>query len=315
MKTELVCAALLFSVMIFTPCVALKKNPPLQENPPVYSVEDTGYEEPSVSVLNIYDGSVFSVPMEEYLLGVVLAEMPASFESEALKAQSVAARTYTRGKLDAPSHENADICMAASCCQAYIYPSLYEGGDENLKKVKNAVDETRGKIMTYNSEPVLAVFHSMSAGKTEDAENVWGESVPYLKSADSPGEEAVDRFETTYTISFSEFADKIKSAAPDSSLSSPSDIKKPVYTSAGYVSSVEIGGHTFKGTEIRTLFSLRSAAFTISADDDLVTFTVKGYGHGVGMSQYGANVLAKDGKSYEEILKHYYSGVDIETIH
>lgn len=309
MKTELICASLLFSAMVFMPC--LTYVPAIEEAHPSPAKEII-YEEPSVSVLNIYDGSVFSVPMEEYLLGVVLAEMPASFEEEALKAQSVAARTYTKGKLDSPAHENADICMAASCCQAYIYPSLYEGGEENLLKVKAAVDDTKGEIMTYENEPVLAVFHSMSAGKTEDAENVWGNSVPYLKSAESSGEESVDRFETSITISFSEFMNKVNSEG--AKLSSPSDIGKPLLSDAGYVKSIIIGGKCFKGTEIRSLFSLRSAAFTITADDALVTFSVKGFGHGVGMSQHGANVLAKEGKSYEEILKHYYKGVDIEII-
>lgn len=306
MKTELICASLLFSAMVFTPC--LTYIPTMEDAPPPI-VEESPYEEPSVSVLNIYDGSVFSVPMEEYLLGVVLAEMPASFDVEALKAQSVAARTYTKGKLDAPAHENADICMSASCCQAYIYPTLYEGGEDNLKKVKKAVDSTRGEIMTHQGEPVLAVFHAMSAGKTEDAENVWGNAVPYLKSAESFGEKEVDRFETTYTISFSEFCKTVNSA-----VSSPSDIKSPVLSEAGYVKTIKIGNRNFTGSEIRSLFSLRSSAFSIKADENLVTFTVKGYGHGVGMSQHGANVLAKEGKSYDEILKHYYTGVDIETI-
>ncbi len=310
MKSKLICISLIFISMVFLPLSLY--TPPDNKNEQIIQGEEIPYTEPSVSVLNIYDGSVFSVPMEEYLLGVVLAEMPASFETEALKAQSVAARTYTKGKLDSPAHENADICMAASCCQAYIYPSLYEGGKENLIKVKDAVDGTRGKIMTYENEPVLAVFHSMSAGKTEDAENVWGEKVPYLKSAESFGEENIDRFETSVTISFSEFRNKVNSEG--ASVSSPSDIGNADISEAGYVKSIIIGGKSFKGTDIRSLFSLRSAAFTITADDALVTFSVKGYGHGVGMSQHGANVLAKEGKSYDEILKHYYSGVEIETI-
>ncbi len=308
MKTELICASIIFSVMVFTPCLSgLPKKPE-----PVALTEEIIYEEPSVSVLNVYDGSVFTLPMEEYLLGVVLAEMPASFQDEALKAQSVAARTYTQKKLSSPTHENADICMAASCCQAYIFPDLYEGDDVSLAKVKKAVDETRGEIMTYKDEPVLAVFHSMSAGKTEDAENVWGSSVPYLKSAESFGEEEVDRFESTLTISFTEFKSKLNSMG--ASVNSPSDIGKAELTDAGYVKSITIGAHSFKGSEIRSLFSLRSSAFTISADEELVTFSVKGYGHGVGMSQHGANILAKEGKTYDEILKHYYNGVEIETI-
>ena len=138
---------------------------------------------------------------------------------------------------------------------------------------------------------------------------MWGNAVPYLKSAESRGEETVDRFETTYTISFSEFCKTV-----NSEVTSPSDIKEPVLSDAGYVKNIKIGNRNFTGSEIRSLFSLRSASFTVSADENLVTFTVKGYGHGVGMSQHGANVLAKEGKSYDEILKHYYTGVEIETI-
>ena len=306
MRTELLCAGLILTTMIFSPCLAGQSTThPIQPLKESVSPE----KEISVTVLNVYDNSTFEVPMEEYLLGVVLAEMPASFDVEALKAQSVAARTYTVDKIRTPSHENADICMSASCCQAYIYPTLYEGGEDNLKQVKKAVDETRGEIMTHQGEPVLAVFHAMSAGKTEDAENVWGESVPYLKSAESFGEKEVDRFETTYTISFSEFC-----KAVNSKVTSPSDIKSPVLSEAGYVKTIKIGNRNFTGSEIRSLFSLRSASFTVSADENLVTFTVKGYGHGVGMSQHGANVLAKEGWDYKKILTHYYTGVDIELI-
>ena len=306
MKSKTLCISIIFIAMVFLP-LTLSEKP--ETTPTPEAIQKESYEEPSVSVLNIYDGSVFSVPMEEYLLGVVLAEMPASFEDEALKAQSVAARTYTVDKMQNSSHENADVCMAASCCQAYTYPTLYDGGEDNLKKVKNAVNETKGEIMTHQGEPVLAVFHAISAGKTEDAENVWGESVPYLKSAESKGEEAVDRFETTYSISFSEFCKIVKSG-----VSSPSDIKTPALSKAGYVKTIEIGNRTFTGSEIRSLFSLRSSAFSIEADENLVTFTVKGYGHGVGMSQHGANILAKEGWDYKKILTHYYTGVDIELI-
>ena len=306
MRAELFFAGLILTTMIFSPCLAGKST--ASPIPPSADFADTS-KEITVKVLNVYDNSTFDVPMEEYLLGVVLGEMPASFEGEALKAQSVAARTYTVDKMQNPSHENADVCMAASCCQAYVYPTLYDGGEDNLLKVKNAVDETKGEIMTYKSEPVLAVFHAMSAGKTEDAENVWGNAVPYLKSAESKGEETVDRFETTYTISFSEFCRIV-----NSSVSSPSDIKAPTLSKAGYVKTIEIGNRTFTGSEIRSLFSLRSSAFSIKADENLVTFTVKGYGHGVGMSQHGANVLAKDGWDYKKILTHYYTGVDIELI-
>ncbi len=298
---------ILFCSMLLFPCITHKGS---AENE---TVETISYIEPDISVLNTYDNSTFSIPLESYLIGVVLAEMPASFESEALKAQSVAARTYAADKLSSPAHENADICMDSTCCCAYIYPSLYEGGQDNLIKVKNAVEDTKGEILTFEGEPILAVFHSMSAGKTEDAKNVWGNDVPYLKSTDSPLEESAEKFETEVFVSREEWSEKIKSAAK-ATLSDVFNISDTVYTPSGYVSTLNIGGVSFKGSEIRSLFSLRSSSFTITQNEEGITFKVKGYGHGVGLSQHGANLLARDGKDYKEILSTYYSGVTLEIL-
>ncbi len=310
MKQAAFLLSLLFCSMFLFPCIT---NEEIQKNEPLKTDPYTSYQEPTINVLNTYDNSVFSIPLESYLIGVVLAEMPASFEAEALKAQSVAARTYAIDKLSSPSHENAHICMDSTCCCAYIYPSLYEGGTDNLSKVKNAVEDTRGEILTYDNQPILAAFHSMSAGKTEDAKNVWGKDVPYLKSVDSPMEVNADKFETEVFISLSDWSEKIKSAAKDATLSDVFDIKNIVYTPSGYVSSMEIGGVSFKGSMIRSLFSLRSSAFTLSLSDSGVTFKVKGFGHGVGLSQHGANLMAKEGKSYEDILSSYYTGVTLSV--
>jgi stage II sporulation protein D len=158
----------------------------------------------------------------------------------------------------------------------------------------------------------MAVFHSMGGGKTENSEDVWGQSIPYLVSVSSPGEEVGVNYETTLTVSFDEFKSTILSAHPEAQISSPSDVSEPILTEGNHVKSMIIGGVTLSGTEIRSLFSLRSTMFQISFYENNVTFSVIGYGHGVGMSQYGANAMAKNGKSYREILSHYYSGTTLE---
>lgn len=311
MKQSAFLLSLLFCSMFFFPCIT---NNEISKNDPLKTDLSSSYSEPTINVLNVYDNSVFSIPLESYLIGVVLAEMPASFEEEALKSQSVAARTYAAQKLSSPGHENANICMNSTCCCAYIYPSLYEGGEDNLIKVKNAVESTKGEILTFNDEPILAVFHAMSAGKTEDAKNVWGNDVPYLKAVDSSLETSLDKFNTEVFVSRDEWSEKIKSAAKDATLSDVSDIRDINYSPSGYVTDLKIGGVLFSGSEIRSLFSLRSSAFTIVIKDDGVVFTVKGFGHGVGLSQHGANQLAKEGLTYREILNTYYKDVSLKIL-
>lgn len=270
----------------------------------------------TVSVLNVSDGSVSEMDMEEYIVGVVAAEMPASFELEALKAQAVAARTYTIYKSSSQDHE-ADVCTDSTHCQAYLTDDQMrenwgDGYDTYLEKIRTAVSETSGEYLTYEGEPVMAVFHSMGGGNTENSADVWGQSVPYLVSVSSPGEEVAENYNTTLTITFDEFKTKILSAHPEASISSPMDISEPVLTEGGHVKSMIIGGASVSGTELRSLFSLRSTMFSLSFSDNNVTFSVTGYGHGVGMSQYGANAMAKEGKTYQEILSHYYSGTTLE---
>lgn len=311
MKRTVWMLSLIFCSMFLFPCITNKDQ---SENSNSFIDSVIKYEEPQISVINTLDNSVFTIPLETYLTGVVLAEMPASFEIEALKAQSVAARTYAVDKLSSSPHEDADICTDSTCCCAYISPVMYDGGADNLKKVENAVKETKGEILTFNDEPILAVFHSMSAGKTEDAKNVWGKDIPYLKSVDSPLEVMSDNFESEVFVPITDWNEKIKSAAKDAALKDTLDIKNIEYTPSGYVSTIDIGGYSFKGSQIRSLFTLRSSAFTISSDEKGITFKVNGFGHGVGLSQHGANLLAKEGKNYQDILTTYYSGVTLSNM-
>lgn len=267
------------------------------------------------------EDTVKTMDLNEYILGVVSAEMPASFEYEALKAQAVAARTYTINKIEnntvSKEHKGADICTDFYHCQAYTTSEdackkWSENARNYLKKCKNAVKETGDTIMVYDGEVVKAVFHSSSSGKTENAENVWGGSVPYLVSVDSPGEELCPSHKSMVSVSVKDFKKTVSEKYNvDFEKNIIGKIKK---TSSGSVEYIEIGNLKIKGTDIRTMFGLRSACFDVKINDGNVTFDVTGNGHGVGMSQYGANYLASLGYDYEQILKKYYTGVKFCTV-
>ncbi len=268
------------------------------------------------------DGTVESMSLADYLWRVAAAEMPASFEPDALRAQAVCARTYATWKLDAKSHEadGADICADSACCQAYIAPddAARKWGDNAqayTQKIAAAVADTDGQILTYNGAPIQAVFFSSAAGSTAGAEEVWGRSLPYLVPVDSPEGEEVPNYRSTVTLS----ADQVKALAEGAGLAcdlsgEPSGWLTDVVRSAsGRVASLKLGGAELSGGAARSLFSLRSAAFEVSEAEGAFTFSVTGYGHGVGMSQYGANALAKQGKGWREILAHYYTGAELQA--
>lgn len=266
------------------------------------------------------DGEVTEMTMADYLWCVTAAEMPASFEMEALKAQAVTARTYTVWKMAAgePNHPDADVCTDINCCQAFLSreqaaATWGEAAEVYTEKISAAVSDTDGQIITYGGQPIQAVFFSSAAGRTEDAVAVWGNAVPYLVGVDSPEGESVPNYHTEVTLAAEEFRETFLACYPGADLSgAPSGwFQNETSTSSGRVASMDVGGVTVKGTELRSLFGLRSASFTVETGEDSVTFRVTGYGHGVGMSQYGANALAQQGMTYEEILKWYYTGVEV----
>lgn len=264
----------------------------------------------------LQNGETVSISVRDYLMGVVAAEMPAAFESEALKAQAVAARSYLQRALTQPSrHDSAHICSDSACCQAYkssdelksIWGDKYE---KYMAKIEKAVDATDGKYLSYEGEPVMAAFHSSSSGTTENSGALWKE-LPYLTSVDTPEtEKDVPNFISTLSEKDIDFRDTVLYAKPDADMTGSAEdwVGKTVRDKAGRVESMVIGGEKFSGDELRKLFSLRSTDFTLEHSDGTFTFTVKGYGHGIGMSQYGANVMAKNGADYREILAHYYPG-------
>ena len=258
------------------------------------------------------DGQIADLPLDDYLTGVVLAEMPVSFEDEAIKAQSVVARTYAvRARERAPRHEAAAVCTESSCCQGYVESSVFlsRGGKEkDLAHIRELVAATAGQVLTYDGELIEATYFSCSGGTTEDAVAVWGTDVPYLQSVASPGEEHATHYTDTVSFTAAEFAGLLGETLE----SDPQDwFGQTTFTRGGGVATQEIGGKTYSGTELRKLLGLRSTAFEINADVDTVTVTTRGYGHRVGMSQYGADAMAAAGSTYAEILSHYYQGAEL----
>ena len=264
-------------------------------------------EEPVITVRVMFEEGIVVMDLEDYLVGVVLGELPASFHTEAFKAQAVAARTVTlRAVTQSSKHTQADICTNSSCCQAYYPPDSYARIDPAaVEKATLAVSETTSEVIFYRDKLIEALYFSCSGGRTEDAVAVWGADVPYLQAVNSPGEEAAEHFTDTIVLSVSEFCDKLslKKGAPQ--------IVGYEYSDGGGVHRVKINGKYFSGTELRRCLGLRSTSFRISVVHDIVTVTTYGFGHRVGMSQYGANAMAEAGAGYQEILKHYYSGVEI----
>lgn len=261
------------------------------------------------------DERIIQMDLEEYVLCVVLGEMPASFEPEALKAQAVATRTYSLRKVLAQTkHSDANLCTDASCCQAFVFRQDYlnsKGNMDDLQKIEKAVRDTAGQVLTYDNKLIEATYFSCSGGMTEDAAAVWGTSVPYLKAVASPGEDHAGYFESEVSISKDAFL---------SALGLPSsmhlDESRIIYTKTvgNGVDTMIISGRTYSGTELRKQLGLPSTAFTIDIQADNVIITTNGYGHRVGLSQYGADAMAVNGSNYEKILMHYYQGASLVTL-
>ena len=269
-------------------------------------------EEKRVSIKLRQGDSVEERELEEYLVGVVLAEMPAYFEEEALKAQAVVARTYTaRIFSTGGKHGDGSICTDHRCCQAYILESDYleRGGTEaDIQKVREAVAATIGQVLIYEGELIEATYFSCSGGVTEDAAAVWGADYPYLRSVESPGEENAPVFTDTVSFSSGEFQQMLGTELDGNP---ESWFGEAVMTVGQGVETLDIGGKIYRGTELRTKLGLRSTAFSVSVEGDTITIHTRGYGHRVGMSQYGAEAMAVAGSSYPEILAHYYRGTEL----
>lgn len=257
------------------------------------------------------DGSMTEMDLEDYICRVVLGEMPASFDTEALKAQAVAARTYAlRCCVGGSKHPDNAVCTSHLCCQAYCEPEGYirNGGTwSSLEKVFQTVADTAGEVLYYNDKLIMATYFSSAGDTTEDARAVWGNSFPYLVPVESP--EGDDPYQGE-TVTFT--ADKFQKLLGVKLKGKPSSWFGAVtYTTGGGVDWIRIGETSYKGTELRGMLGLRSTDFHITTTDTSVTFTTNGYGHRVGMSQYGAEAMAVNGRKYQDILTHYYTGAEL----
>lgn len=267
-----------------------------------------------ISVL-MDDGNIEQMELDEYLIGVVLVEMPADFELEALKAQAVVARTYAvKRHYSGGKHIAAAICTNSNCCQGYCSEKEYMGNggcESDVERIRQAVVATHNQVLTYNGKYIDATYFSCSGGKTESALAVWGSEIPYLQVVESPGEENAAHYTDTVTFSVEDFE---RLLGRDLTGNPKTWIGKMSYTDGGGIDTVVICGEEYKGTVLRTLLGLRSTAFTMTANDATIIVTTKGFGHRVGMSQYGAESMAVNGNTYLQILEHYYRGVRLDVL-
>lgn len=265
-------------------------------------------DQEDISLLNPEDNTIAKMNLEDYVVGVVAAEMPALFQEEALKAQAVAARTYALYKMQ-HTQENYDV-IADISNQAYLtkeemQDKWQQDYDKYYAKIKKAVEDTNSQVMTYNDQVIIAYYFAMSNGKTEDASIVFGEKEDYLESVDSFWDKNVDNFVVTNTIAKEEFCTQLNLDCTNIR------IGEITRSNTNRVNKIVINDEEFKGTTIRSKLNLRSTDFDIEVTDKGINITTRGYGHGVGMSQYGANEMAKLGFTYEEILKYYYKNVNL----
>lgn len=291
---------------------------------PAVTVADDGFR-----ILDDRTGKVFEVSARDYVRGALAAEMPPTFHPEALKAQAVAAHTYALRLREqnraAPdeSLKGADFSADPHGLEELYRPKALPRAvlgriwrTPTWKAICGAADEACPYLLTWEGEPIVAAYHSMSSGTTEDASNVWTGSEPYLVPVESFGDTLAPDYETTERFPVQEVAEKLQNAWPDISLGEdPAGwLKVTERSEGGYVTGMTAGDRAIHGKELRSLLGLRSSDFTVACDGASFTFTVRGYGHGVGLSQYGADYLARQGATFDEILAHYYPGATLGVI-
>lgn len=332
MRKFMILFAALWFVLFTLPVLTLDNAaeytyPPPAENlaEPVSAPESEPATDSQTTISLLDDtGEVIKLKLDEYLAGVVAAEMPALFPTEALKAQAVAARTYAMNKLAGtppPEHKGAALCASPAHCKIYkplssVAVNWGVSREVYTDKITRAVRDTDGEILLYENKPISAVFHSTSSGRTERAADVWGTNVPYLQSVESPGDGDSPRYTGRVEITPREFSENFKKLYVNASF--PADVSEWFSgierSEAGGVKTLKVGGVATTGSIIRSLCGLSSTNFTVSASPGAIVFETKGYGHGVGMSQYGARALAEQGKTYREILSWYYKDIEFGKI-
>ncbi len=323
-----ICVSLLALALSLALAVTLPRwmgPPPIPEAGSAPAAEPAVfYDADGMTVLRLlHKGEVKTMTLAEYLPGVLAGEMPADFAPAALCAQAVAARTYALQQRRKEAHPQADVCSDPACYQVWLDEAEQRarwGEDEPvfIARMRAAVAATNGEYLTYEGEPILCCFHSSSAGYTESSANLWGEALPYLVSVESPETAAdVPDYVSRVEVSAQEFREVILSRFPEAELKTtlpPDWLGARSTDTSGRVAGVRVGGVAIPGTEMRSLFGLRSACFDLAWTGMSFRFTVTGYGHGAGMSQYGANVMARGGADYREILAHYYPGTELKRL-
>ncbi|MGI6085092.1 MAG: stage II sporulation protein D [Acetivibrionales bacterium] len=301
--------------------------PPPERAVSVEKPAGTNAEPISIVVYNSDASVIDRVDLEEYLIGVVAAEMPYSFHEEALKAQAVAARTFAVSRARGlygyfSEHFGADVCTDPGHCQSWISKEEFlssRGNEQDWQRISDAVANTGNIVMTYSGELINPLYHCNSGGATESIEAVWSRlgEVPYLKSVYSPGESMYSEFEHRTVFTWNEIQKKVKNKYADAKFENnkESDLEVLSYSPSSRIEKIRVGSVEMAGTEFRELFQLRSTNLEFEfPDENSVEIISKGYGHGVGMSQCGADALAKQGYSYKEILEFYYTGISVEEL-
>lgn len=299
-KILLLITVLLLVVYVVEGCI--KRKPSFFSN----EIENETIEN-KITIYDKKNDKYITIDFEDYIIGVVAAEMPASFDEEALKAQAVAARTYALFKTGSNKMLTTDTSTQSYNTVEQMQNKWQDKFNMYFEKIREAVIQTKDEVLKYDGFIIPAYYFSMSNGYTENSEVVFANSKPYLKSVESLENTDNKNFIVTKVISKKEFCESLGISC-DNII-----IGKIINTSSGRVESIVINNKAFSGIVVRKLLNLRSTDFKIELDDD-VYITTTGYGHGVGMSQYGANQMAKNGSNYKDILLHYYTGVTIEKI-
>ena len=307
---------LLPSILVLPYGTTEMRPAPASEGNQMTKEKVTEVVEVDVPVFRAAQEKTMNIPIEDYVKGVVAAEMPSDFNMEALKAQALTARTFVVTKLKNPSANLPEQAVVTDTIQDQVYKdeaqlkkAWGEEFDKKFARIEEAVQATAGQILTYDNNPIYASFFSTSNGYTENSEDYWENKAPYLRSVESPWDVDSPKYEDKETFTVAEFEQKLGVKLSGSSIGTIKNL-----TEGKRVAEVSVGGKTFTGREIRDLLGLRSSDFTWERKGDAITIVTKGYGHGVGMSQYGANGMAEDGKEYSDIVKYYYQGVAISDM-
>lgn len=323
-KFLILCLVIAFSMLVCPAAALGEKNTSLESQVSTKSKEEKSDGEEYIGVMASSDKSVAKIKMREYLIGCVAAETPANYHSQALRAQAVASYTYAKraAKKNEESENSlpsgADITDDPDTHQGYLDKAARkkrwgDNFDEYERKIEEAVDEVLGVYLSYDGDYALSVYHSISSGKTLSAKSLWGSEIPYLTSVESPG----DKLSPDYISEMSFTEDEFSALASEVGITVDGKAENWVENSAtddgGYVEKITLCGQTVSGLAFREAFSLKSTAFEIFFSDGVFTVTCKGHGHGMGMSQYGADYMARQGSTWREILMHYYPGTEIKS--